>query len=75
MELVAPLTAVPARAHWYENDPRPSSSDRALVTAVRVLSSATVPVIVTAPAVASLTLSTAAVAALVTDSAVPWPSV
>ena len=54
--------------------PIPSSS-ASVLAAVRTLSSATVPEIVTDPDGASFTLATAAVAVLIADSAVPSPSV
>ena len=54
----------------------PSTSSSASVSvAVRTSSSAAVPEMVTEPVGLSLTLATAAVAALVELSAVPWPSV
>ena len=52
----------------------PSTSAKVLA-AVRVWPCVGVPVMVTAPVGASLTLATAVVALLVTDSAVPWLSV
>jgi hypothetical protein len=45
------------------------------VSAVRTWFSVVVPVIVTAPVGASLTLAIDGVEALVADSAKPWPSV
>ena len=54
--------------------PSPSISARVLA-AVRVWPWMAVPVMVTLPVGASLTLATAALALLVTLSAVPWPSV
>ncbi len=65
---VAPLL------HVYVTVPIPSSSVMLLET-VRVPSSTAVPAIVTAPPGESLTLATALVAALVTDSSAPYPSV
>ena len=52
----------------------PSTSAR-LLAAVRVSPWVGVPVMVTDPVGASLTLATAVVAAELTASAVPWPSV
>ena len=68
VEPVSPLL------HVYVMEPIPSSSSR-LFDAVRTWSSAAVPEMVTVPVVASLTFTTAAVPALVRDSAVVWPSV
>ena len=71
MELVAPLIAVPARFHAYVMVPEvPSSS---VTVAVSTWSSVAVPEMATVAS--SLMFETAEVALLVTDSAVPWPSV
>ena len=60
--------------HVYVNAPKPSSS-AIVLDAVSTPSSIAVPVMVTAPVGASLTLTTAAVASLTTLSDAPNPSV
>src|SRR5205809_72401 len=71
---VAPETSTPSRCHWYAIVPSPSAS-ASVFAAVSVWPCVAVPLMVTDPVGASLTLATAAVAALATCSAVPLPSV
>ena len=72
---VAPAIATPSRSHWRLKLPSPSASAMPETIAVSVESSTALPVIVGSPVGASLMLATGAVAALVSASAVPSPSV
>ena len=47
--LVAPEISTPDISHWYENAPKPSTSTNNVVSAVKILSCSTIPVIVTIP--------------------------